>query len=56
MENCQVGVFMGYATREEQTLVNMRLYLPKSWAQIADVGRHAVYPRKSATRPAINWP
>jgi SRSO17 transposase len=33
VENCQVGVFMGYATREEQTLVNMRLYLPKSWAK-----------------------
>ncbi len=33
VENCQVGVLMGYATREEQTLVNMRLYLPKSWAK-----------------------
>ena len=33
VENCQVGIFMGYATREEQTLVNMRLYLPKSWAK-----------------------
>lgn len=32
VENCQVGVLMGYASREEQTLVNMRLYLPKSWA------------------------
>jgi SRSO17 transposase len=33
VENCQVGVFMGYASRKEQTLVNMRLYLPKQWAR-----------------------
>jgi SRSO17 transposase len=33
VENCQVGVFMGYASRKEQTLVDMRLYLPKQWAR-----------------------
>ena len=33
IDNCQVGVFMGYASREEQTLVNFRLYLPKEWAK-----------------------
>ena len=33
LENCQVGVFMGYASREEQTLVNVRLYFPKQWAK-----------------------
>jgi SRSO17 transposase len=30
-ENCQVGVYMGYVTREEQVLVDERLYLPKEW-------------------------
>jgi len=33
VENCQVGVFMGYASREEQALVNVRLYFPKSWVK-----------------------
>ena len=33
VENCQVGVFMGYVSRVEQVLVDMRLYLPKEWAQ-----------------------
>lgn len=31
IENCQIGVFMGYASRKEHALVNVRLYLPKSW-------------------------
>jgi SRSO17 transposase len=33
VENCQVGVFMGYVTRQEQALVNLRLYLPKEWTK-----------------------
>jgi SRSO17 transposase len=31
-ENCQVGEFLGYASRKGHTLVDCRLYLPKSWA------------------------
>lgn len=33
VENCQVGVFMGYASRTEQALVDMRLYLSREWAR-----------------------
>jgi SRSO17 transposase len=33
VENCQVGVFMGYASRKEHALVDVRLYLPKSWTK-----------------------
>lgn len=32
VENGQVGVYMSYASRKEYTLVDARLYLPKSWA------------------------
>jgi SRSO17 transposase len=32
VENCQVGVFMGYVSRKEHALVDVRLYLPKDWA------------------------
>lgn len=31
VDNCQVGVFMGYVGCQEQALVNLRLYLPKEW-------------------------
>ena len=30
-DNCQVGVFVGYASRHGHTLVDRRLYLPESW-------------------------
>ena len=32
VDNCQVGVYLAYASAEESALVDMRLYLPKSWA------------------------
>jgi SRSO17 transposase len=33
IENCQVGIYLGYVSRHEQALVDMRLYLPKEWTQ-----------------------
>jgi SRSO17 transposase len=33
IENCQVGIYMGYVSAEEHALVDMRLYLPKEWAK-----------------------
>jgi SRSO17 transposase len=32
VDNCQVAVYMAYASRIDQALVNTRLYLPKEWA------------------------
>jgi SRSO17 transposase len=32
IENCQIGVFLGYATRHGATLIDRRLYLPQSWS------------------------
>jgi SRSO17 transposase len=32
VENCQVGIYLGYASRSEHALVDVRLYLPKEWA------------------------
>jgi SRSO17 transposase len=37
IENAQVGVFLGYATRQGRALLDRALYLPKEWA--ADAGR-----------------
>src|SRR6478609_6221983 len=36
IENCQVGVFLGYATRHGRALLDRALYLPKDWAGDAD--------------------
>lgn len=37
IENCQVGVFLGYAARRGRALIDRALYLPKGWAR--DAGR-----------------
>jgi SRSO17 transposase len=33
VENCQVGVFLGYVSRQGHVLVDFRLYLPEEWAK-----------------------
>jgi len=33
IENCQVGVYLGYVSRSEHALVDTRLYLPKEWTK-----------------------
>ena len=33
VENCQVGVYMGYVSRIEHALVNFRLFLPEEWTK-----------------------
>jgi SRSO17 transposase len=37
VENCQVGVYLGYVSHTGQALADFRLYLPKEWA--SDRGR-----------------
>src|SRR5918911_1091558 len=32
IENCQIGVFLGYAGRHGHTLIDRALYLPEEWA------------------------
>jgi SRSO17 transposase len=33
IDNCQVGVYLGYVSRKEHALVDTRLYLNKEWAK-----------------------
>lgn len=33
IENCQIGVFLAYASRHGHALVDRELYLPKSWTE-----------------------
>ncbi|MFB7025727.1 IS701 family transposase, partial [Streptomyces sp. NPDC056295] len=40
-ENCQVGVFLAYATGRGRTLIDRRLYLPASWTDDRERCRRA---------------
>ncbi len=33
IENCQIGVFLAYASPQGRTLLDRELYLPKEWAE-----------------------
>ena len=43
-ENCQVGVFLGYASEHGHALIDRELYLPQSWAEEAGRRRAAGIP------------
>jgi SRSO17 transposase len=46
VENCQLGVFLAYATGKGRTLIDRELYLPKSWTGDRDRCRAAVVPEE----------
>lgn len=52
-ENCQVGVFLAYASRYGHALIDRELYLPRSWAGDRDRRRAAGIPDQVefATKP-----
>jgi SRSO17 transposase len=55
VENCQIGVFVAYATEQGQTLLDRELYLPKEWTADRERCRRAGIPdeRTFATKPAL---
>jgi SRSO17 transposase len=46
IENSQVGVFVAYASRFGQALIDRRLYLPESWANDAERREEAYVPEE----------
>ena len=55
IENCQVGVFLGYASRYGHALIDRRLYLPKAWIEDTERRGKAGVPEDIAfaTKPAM---
>lgn len=55
VENCQVGVFLAYASHLGQALIDRRLYLPEAWASEAARRRRVQVPETVpfATKPQI---
>jgi SRSO17 transposase len=52
-ENCQIGVFLAYASRHGHALIDRELYVPQSWADDPDRCRAAGIPPdvEFATKP-----
>ncbi|MEV4127368.1 IS701 family transposase [Nocardia sp. NPDC049707] len=52
-ENCQIGVFLAYASRHGHALIDRELYLPESWTSDRDRCRDAGIPDEVefATKP-----
>src|SRR5918911_4452746 len=48
VENCQVGVFLGYAGRHGRALIDRALYLPEGWARDPARRREAGGPEETA--------
>ena len=55
IENCQIGVFLAYATKDGHTLLDRELYLPKEWTDDPQRCKLAGIPeqRAFATKPAL---
>jgi SRSO17 transposase len=55
IENCQVGVFLAYASLKGRALVDRELYLPKEWAADQDRRGEAHVPQRVgfATKPML---
>jgi len=55
IENCQIGVFLGYASRHGQVLIDRALSLPVDWCNDADRRREAHIPTDIAfaTKPKL---
>ena len=55
IENCQIGVFLSYASSHGHTLVDRELYLPKSWTDDQERCREAHVPKEVtfATKPEL---
>jgi SRSO17 transposase len=61
IENCQIGVFLTYASQGNHTLVDRELYLPKSWTEdpercrAADVPEDVVFATKPELAARMLW-
>jgi SRSO17 transposase len=55
VENCQIGVFLVYATAKGQTFLDRELYLPKSWSdnRARCQAAHVPHEREFFTKPQL---
>ena len=56
IENCQIGVFLTYATAKGRTLLDGSFTCPRCGSMTRNVGRRLVCQRKWRSVPSRNWP
>ena len=56
VENCQVGVFLGYVSDADHALVDFRLYLPQEWAKDRKRRKRCGVPKEVKYRRGTSWP
>ena len=54
IDNCQVGLYLGYASRREYALVDVRLYLPRSGPAASGGAARPACPMPSASAPGTS--
>lgn len=56
IENCQIGVFLAYASDQGQAFLDREIYLPQEWAEDAERRREAGVPKavQFQTKPQIS--
>src|SRR5215204_727981 len=55
IENCQIGVFLGYASRHGHALIDRALYLLRSGPMIRPGGMRPGCRRRRSSPPSRNW-
>lgn len=57
VDNCQVGVFLGYACNGYRTLIDKRLYLPKKWIDDPERRKKCGVPKdlEFKTKAQLGW-
>jgi SRSO17 transposase len=55
VDNCQIGVFLAYASRKGHALIDRALYLPEAWCADAERRAAAAVPEEAvfATKPVL---
>ena len=56
VDNCQLGVFLAYASARGRAFIDRELYLPRSWTNDPTRCLAARVPRRSGSGPSPSWP
>jgi SRSO17 transposase len=56
VDNCQLGVFLAYASGKGRAFIDRELYLPRSWTNDPARCRAARVPEEVGSRPSPSWP
>ena len=56
VDNCQLGVFLAYASGKGRAMIDRELYLPERWTDDPGACRAARVPEQVGSGPSRSWP